>query len=98
MSEPVNSLIKTVQPDRPSGPNPKKAADQSDKQVRDIEKDEVFLSDLAKKTLETQDSFDIKKVEAIKQAIEDGNYPLNPRKIAESFIAMESLIGNVKRG
>ena len=43
MSEPVNSLIKTVQPDRPTGPNPKKPADESDKQVRDIEKDEVFL-------------------------------------------------------
>ena len=51
MSEPVNSLIKTVQPDRPSGPNPKKAADQNDKEVREIEKDEVFLSDLAKKLL-----------------------------------------------
>ena len=69
----------------------------ADKQVRDIEKDEVFLSDLAKKTLETENSFDAKKVEAIKQAIEDGNYPLNSRKIAESFIAMESLIGNAKR-
>ena len=44
MSEPVNSLIKTVQPDRPTGPNPKKPADQNDKQVRDIEKDEVFLA------------------------------------------------------
>ena len=97
MSEPVNSLIKTVQPDRPTGPNPKKPADQTDKQVKDIQKDEVFLSDLAKKTLETENSFDAKKVEAIKQAIEDGNYPLNSRKIAESFIAMESLIGNAKR-
>ena len=97
MSEPVNSLIKTVQPDRPTGPNPKKPADQNDKQVREIEKDEIFLSDIAKKTLETESSFDVKKVESIKQAIEDGNYPLDSRKIAESFIAMESLIGNVKR-
>ncbi|MDA9719415.1 flagellar biosynthesis anti-sigma factor FlgM [Betaproteobacteria bacterium] len=97
MSEPVNSLIKTVQPDRPTGPNPKKPADENDKQIRDIEKDEVFLSDIAKKTLETESAFDAKKVESIKQAIEDGNYPLDSRKIAESFIAMESLIGNAKR-
>ncbi len=97
MSEPVNSLIKTVQPDRPTGPNPKKPADQNDKQVRDIEKDEIFLSDIAKKTLETESAFDVKKVESIKQAIEDGNYTLDSRKIAESFIAMESLIGNAKR-
>ena len=98
MSEPVNSLIKTVQPDRPTGPNPKKPVDDTGKQIKDIDKDEVFLSDVAKKALETEKAFDAKKVEAIKQAIEDGSYPLDSRKIAESFIAMESLIGNVKRG
>ena len=98
MSEPVNSLIKTIQPDRPTGPNPGKPADGNVNKAKDIEKDEVFLSDVAKKALETESSFDIKKVEAIKQAIEEGSYPLDSRKIAESFIAMESLIGNVKRG
>ena len=98
MSEPVNSLIKTLQPDRPTGPSPQKPIDENSKQVRDLEKDEVFLSDIAKKALETETSFDAKKVEAIKQAIENGSYPLDSRKIAESFIAMESLIGNVKRG
>ena len=97
MSEPVNSLIKTVQPDRPTGPNPKKPAEETNKQVRDVQKDEVFLSDIAKKALETESSFDAKKVQAIKQAIEEGSYPLDSRKIAESFIAMESLIGNVRR-
>ena len=98
MREPVNSLIKTVQPDRPTGPNPKKMADDSANKAKDIEKDEVFLSDVAKKALTTERPFDAKKVEAIKQAIEEGSYPLDSRKIAESFIAMESLIGNVKRG
>ena len=33
------------------------------------------------------------KVEAIKQALKDGNYPLNARRIAESFVSMEKLIG-----
>ena len=33
-------------------------------------------------------------VEAIKQAIKDGNYPVNPRRIAESFVALEKLITN----
>ena len=98
MSEPVNSLIKTVQPDRHTGPSPKKSADNNDKQIKDIEKDELFLSDVAKKALETEASFDKKKIESIKQAIEEGSYPLDSRKIAESFIAMESLIGNIKRG
>jgi anti-sigma28 factor (negative regulator of flagellin synthesis) len=32
------------------------------------------------------------KVDAIKQAIQDGQYPLNPRRIAESFYAIEQMI------
>ena len=98
MSEPVNSLIKTVQPDRTPGTSPSKPADGESNKVKDIERDEVFLSDIAKKALETESSFGAKKVQAIKEAIEDGSYPLDSRKIAESFIAMESLIGNAKRG
>ena len=52
------------------------------------------LSEIAKKALETESTFDADKVNAIKKAIEEGSYPLDSRKIAESFIAMESLIGN----
>jgi negative regulator of flagellin synthesis FlgM len=36
--------------------------------------------------------FDRAKVESIKQAIQQGQYPLNPRRIAESFLAIEQLI------
>jgi negative regulator of flagellin synthesis FlgM len=36
--------------------------------------------------------FDRVKVESIKQAIQYGQYPLNPRKIAESFHAIEQMI------
>jgi negative regulator of flagellin synthesis FlgM len=36
--------------------------------------------------------FDRAKVDSIKQAIQDGQYPLNPRKIAESFHAIEQMI------
>jgi len=35
-------------------------------------------------------------IEAIRLAIQEGNYPLNTRRIAENFIAMESMIGNKK--
>jgi negative regulator of flagellin synthesis FlgM len=38
------------------------------------------------------DTFDRSKVEAIKQALRDGNYPLDSRRIAESFVAIERLI------
>ena len=36
--------------------------------------------------------FDADKVERIKQAIRDGNYPLDSRRIAESFVALEKLV------
>jgi len=37
-------------------------------------------------------SFDINKVNQIKQSIEEGNYPLDNRKMAESFIPLEKLL------
>ena len=37
-------------------------------------------------------SFDSKKVDQIKQSIENGNYPLDDKKIAESFIPLEKLL------
>jgi negative regulator of flagellin synthesis FlgM len=40
-----------------------------------------------------QPDFDRSKVEAIKQAIREGNYPVNPRRIAENFVALEKMIG-----
>ena len=36
--------------------------------------------------------FDQAKVDSIKKAIKDGQYPLDPRRIAESFNALEKLI------
>jgi flagellar biosynthesis anti-sigma factor FlgM len=50
------------------------------------------LSDIAKKAM-AEPAFDRSKVESIKQALKEGNYPLNSRHIAESFVAMEKLIG-----
>jgi negative regulator of flagellin synthesis FlgM len=39
-----------------------------------------------------ESDFDRVKVESIKRAIQDGQYPLNPRRIAESFHALEQMI------
>ena len=38
--------------------------------------------------------FDATKVATIKQAIASGNYPLDPKRIAENFVALESMIGH----
>lgn len=55
--------------------------------------DQVSLSNVAQKAM-AQPDFDRAKVEAIKQAIKEGNYPINPRRIAESFVSLERLIDN----
>ena len=54
--------------------------------------DTLELSEVAKRAA-AEPSFDRDKVEAIKQALSEGNYPMNARRIAESFMAMEKLIG-----
>ena len=53
--------------------------------------DTLSLSNVAERVKE-QPSFDRAKVESIKQALRDGNYPLNPRRIAESFVSLERMV------
>ena len=54
--------------------------------------DQLQLSDIAQKAM-AEPAFDRSKVDAIKLALQQGNYPLNSRHIAESFVAREKLIG-----
>jgi len=54
--------------------------------------DQLQLSDITQKAM-AEPAFDRSKVDAIKLALQQGNYPLNSRHIAESFVAMEKLIG-----
>lgn len=53
--------------------------------------DEVKLSSVASKAA-SGPGFDQVKVDRIRKAIEEGNYPLDSRRIAESFLALEKLI------
>ena len=53
--------------------------------------DEVQLSELARKSL-AQPQFDSNKVDAIKRAIQQGQYPIDARRIAEHFVALERMI------
>ena len=53
--------------------------------------DTVELSAVALQDL-SRAEFDQAKVEQIKQALADGNYPIDPRRIAESFASIEKLL------
>ena len=46
-----------------------------------------------KARLKQEPDFDRAKVDAIKESIANGQYPLNPRRIAESFVGLEQMIG-----
>jgi negative regulator of flagellin synthesis FlgM len=53
--------------------------------------DEVKLSVVAQKAMQ-EPEFDRAKVEAIKVAIQQGQYPIDSRRIAENFMAIEKMI------
>lgn len=54
-------------------------------------RDELELSEVARQAVQ-EPQFDRAKVDAIKQALKDGQYPLDARRIAESFVAIEKMI------
>jgi len=53
--------------------------------------DTVNLSNVTQRAKDAPD-FDRAKVEAIKTALREGSYPINPRRIAENFVALEKMI------
>jgi negative regulator of flagellin synthesis FlgM len=53
--------------------------------------DTVNLSNVTQRAKDSPD-FDRAKVEAIKTALREGSYPINPRRIAENFVALEKMI------
>jgi negative regulator of flagellin synthesis FlgM len=54
--------------------------------------DELVLSDTARQAAMDFEAFDSAKVEAIKEALRNGQYPLDSRRIAESFYRIEQMI------
>lgn len=55
--------------------------------------DQVELSDSVVRAIEDA-SFDEAKVEALRLAIMEGNYPLDAKRIAENMLDLERMIGS----
>jgi flagellar biosynthesis anti-sigma factor FlgM len=53
--------------------------------------DTLSLSNVSQQVAE-QSGFDQNKVNSIKQALQNGNYAIDPRRIAQGFTALEKLI------
>jgi negative regulator of flagellin synthesis FlgM len=98
MTDPISSFRRVAQMDssnrqaaakaqeRPSG-----AAPEGLTKVLAPQTDEVKLSAVAQQAMQ-EPEFDRAKVEAIKLAIQQGQYPMDSRRIAESFLAIEKMI------
>ena len=99
MADPISSLGRTAQADLAAENRLKKIEDdkrnavQSGQAPRAAEPadDRVELSGIDARAMAAPD-FDSEKVERIKQAIRDGNYPLDAQRIAESFVSLERMI------
>jgi len=53
--------------------------------------DQVKLSDAVQQAMK-EPAFDKAKVDAIRQALKDGQYPLDSHRIAKSFVDLEKMI------
>ncbi|WP_353135089.1 flagellar biosynthesis anti-sigma factor FlgM [Limnohabitans sp.] len=89
----VRSSIDKVEKRGPSAAQAKEELAPSLEKTASAGADKVTLSNVAQQ-VKAQPDFDRAKVEAIKQAIKEGNYPVNPRRIAENFVALEKMISN----
>ena len=89
----VRSSIDKVEKQGPSAAQAKEELAPSLEKTASAGADKVTLSNVAQQ-VKAQPDFDRAKVEAIKQAIQEGNYPVNPRRIAENFVALEKMISN----
>jgi negative regulator of flagellin synthesis FlgM len=77
--------------DRKNAPAKTDNAPETKAPARTKESDSVNLSNV-KERIDAQPDFDRAKVDAIKAALQQGNYPVNPRRIAENFVSLEKLI------
>ena len=80
-----------VESENPVVANPPAGDAGPSSRVRGTGDERLELSETARKSM-ADPSFDRAKVEAIKAALKEGSYPLDSRRIAESFVALERLI------
>lgn len=98
MTDPISSFRRVAQMDssnrQVSAKAQERASDAAPEglaKVLALQTDEVKLSAVAQKAMQ-EPEFDRAKVEAIKLAIQQGQYPLDTRRIAENFLAIEKMI------
>ena len=98
MTDPISNLGRTASQLSNSGGVKNEKTSTVSKSVYDQIKaktgsDELVLSETAETALANAE-FDSAKVAKIKAAIQEGNYPIDAKKVAESFAALEGMISS----
>ncbi len=98
MTDPISSFRRVAQMDSSTRQTSAKGQESAAEALTETrvapispQSDEVQLSALAQKAMQ-EPEFDRAKVEAIKLAIQQGQYHMDTRRIAESFMALEKMI------
>ena len=96
MTDPISGVgakaLSAIKPEQKKDEQVRSTESESqDVQVGRQTSDEVQLSDETVVEL-TRAGFDEAKVAQIKQALADGNYPLDPKRIAQGFTEIEKLL------
>ena len=96
MTDPISkagrySALEPASRPAPRGDRVQTSVSDTARAVASAPADELRLSDIAREAMQ-EPEFDRAKVDAIRQAIERGQYPLDSRRIAESFLAIEQMI------
>ncbi|NBQ88190.1 MAG: flagellar biosynthesis anti-sigma factor FlgM [Betaproteobacteria bacterium] len=102
MTDPISNFNRVAQLDASARQNAKVEADKAaakeaatpktgDARRASAGSDEVRLSEAAQQAMK-EPAFDKEKVDAIRKALQDGQYPLDSRRIANSFVALEKMI------
>lgn len=94
MTDPISQFGRIAQLNTPSGRPVAPKADRPSSAstlAAAPSQDELKLSDVAQRLMQ-EPEFDRAKVDAIRQAIQQGQYPMDSRRIAENFVAIEKMI------
>ena len=98
MTDPISSFRRIAQMDTASrasaakvSERPSDVAEGAAAKPAAVPTDELRLSEVAQKAMQ-EPEFDRAKVESIKLAIQQGLYPVDSRRIAENFVAIEKMI------
>lgn len=97
MTSPINNLVGSGLAPATSRNSTPKVDDKDRPSVsRAAQDDQVQVGEASRKAM-LEPEFDRAKVDQIREQIQNGTYVIDPKRIAQSFMALESMLGSTGR-